>query len=395
MYSVLANRQRTTIDSWRTVHLGTILDEAGHPDFFIDQESLERHTIVFGGTRFGKSKLFERFGRELIDTGRGFAFIDPHSDTADDLLAYLASKSDQLGFLQGNIHYLNPSERLFSFDPFQYHRDPDDPSADTDFRYRSWLHTKIKDMVNIIVRQQGETEDEKQKMVRLKRWLYNALYAVGVRHDHAGTHLPLRDAFALLNPAHPRHQELFERVEPFLSEEVRADFEKLRATRDPRKQEDWVESTVNRLRDILSPIVERIFNLETPTIDFREIIRRNGVILAALGKTPYFHEDEALAIAGLLIREISEAARTAKRPDRRQYHMFIDEAQSFLGEDLLRILKESAKYKLSLGLAVQGLDNLQKGDIDLVPAVLGQCAVRITFRQQYHEHAEFLAKSFC
>ena len=51
---------------------------------------------------------------------------------------------------------------------------------------------------------------------------------------------------------------------------------------------------------------------------FREIIRRNGVILAALGKTPYFHEDEALAIAGLLIREISEVSEAVRGLQRYQ-----------------------------------------------------------------------------
>src|SRR5205823_9282026 len=121
--------------------------------------------------------------------------------------------------------------------------DPDDPYGDPDFSYRSWFNTKIKDMVGIIIRQQGETESEAQKMVRLKRWMFNALYAVGVRQDEAGTHLPLRDCFALLNPADPRHEELYHRVEAHLSDEVRADFEKLRHTKDARRQEDWVEST--------------------------------------------------------------------------------------------------------------------------------------------------------
>jgi len=382
-------------EPWNVLQLGTIVSKEDQVQLRITAKTLETHLGIFGGTRYGKSKLFELLCRELIAMSRGFAFIDPHSDTADDLFAFLASQFPRLGWLRNNIHYLNPNERLFSFDPFAYHPEPDEPLGTSDFRYRAWLHTTIKDVVNIIVRQQGETEDEKQKMVRLKRWLYNALYAVGVRQDQHGTHLPLKDALSLLNPADPRHEELYTRVEPFLSSEVRSDFEKLRATRDARKQEDWVESTFNRLRDILSPIVERIFNLEAPSIDFRAIIRRGGVILAALGKTPHFHEDEALAIAGLLIREISEAARTVARDRRKQYFLLIDEAQAFLGEDLLRILKESAKYKLALGLAVQGLDNLQKGSMDLVPAVLGQCGIRITFRQQYYEHAETLAKSFC
>src|SRR5207248_10791952 len=125
--------------------LGTI-DEAGtSASFRITEQLLKTHVAIFGGTRSGKSKLFELLCRNLVSMGRGFAFIDPHSDTADDLFAFLASRYEQLGFLQKNIHYLNPAERLFSFDPFIYYPDPDDPYGDPDFSYRSWLNTKIKD----------------------------------------------------------------------------------------------------------------------------------------------------------------------------------------------------------------------------------------------------------
>lgn len=363
--------------------------------FRAEEELLTTHMAIFGGTRYGKSKLFELICRQLLLHGRGFAFIDPHSDTADDLLSFLACYRRTRPFICEQVRYLKPDEQLFSFDPFRYHPDPDDPEGNTEFRYRTWLNTKIKDVVKIITRQQGETEDDAQKMVRLRRWLYNVLYAVGVRQDADGTHLPLGDALVLLDPKHDRHPELYRRVEPHLDDMVRADFKKLRSVKDARKQEDWVESTFNRLRDILSPLVQRIFNLEAPSIDFHDIVQRDGILLASLGKTTTFHEDEALAIAGLLIREISEAVRTVKRDKRQQFYLFMDEAQNFLGEDLIRLLKESAKYKLSVGLAVQALDNLQKGDIDLVPSVLGQCGIRMTFRQQYHEHAEVLAKCLC
>src|SRR5262249_2305506 len=109
----------------RRLHLGTIQGEDA--ELHLTEELLKTHLAIFGGTRFGKSKLFELICRELIALGRGFAFIDPHSDTADDLLAYLAARYGELGFLRKNIHYLNPNERLFSFDPFRYHPDPDDP----------------------------------------------------------------------------------------------------------------------------------------------------------------------------------------------------------------------------------------------------------------------------
>lgn len=376
------------------LRIGTVTS-SGEPSLTISEELLDQHLAIFGGTRYGKSKLIELICRQLIVHRLGFAFIDPHSDTADDLRDYVCAQSLDTPFLKRKIHYLNPSQRLFSFNPFKYCPDPNNPDERTDAAYRKWLHAKIKDMVKIICRVQGETEDEAQKMVRLRRWLYNALYGVGVRQDEAGTCLPLKDALILLNPQHPMHEDRYCRVVSHLSDEVRADFEKLRRIKDPRKQEEWIESTLNRLRDILSPTLQEIFDPTHPSVDFAEIVGRGEILLASLGKTRFFHEDEAMAVAGLLIREISEAVRVVRRDSRRTFHLFIDEAHNFLGDDLIRLLKESAKYKLRFGLAVQGLDNLRKGEIDMVPAVLGQCGIRITFRQQFHEHAETLAKSFC
>src|SRR5437764_1228413 len=102
-------------DSWRVLQLGTINEAGVSAAFRITEQFLKTHVMMFGGTRHGKSKLFELICRNLVSMGRGFAFIDPHSDTAEDLFAFLASQYEQLGFLQKNIHYLNPAERLFSF----------------------------------------------------------------------------------------------------------------------------------------------------------------------------------------------------------------------------------------------------------------------------------------
>src|SRR5438093_7642900 len=98
----------------------------------IDEVLLLAHFVIFGGTRQGKSKLFEQICRGLLHLGRGFAFIDPHSDTADDLLAYLAAHANAHDIDPSTIYYLNPNDRLFAFDPFCYHPAPEDPLGDSD-----------------------------------------------------------------------------------------------------------------------------------------------------------------------------------------------------------------------------------------------------------------------
>lgn len=375
-------------------HLDGIAHNAVTPEFRMTDELLKTHLAVFGGTRRGKSKLFELLMRQLIEAGRGLAFVDPHSDTADDLFAFLAYHQDEFGYLCNRVHYLRPDDRTFCFDPFAYHG----PEPELDGRaaetYRRWLHGKILDVIAILLRNRNETEAEQAKMTRMRTWLYNGLFAVGVRQAD-GRHLALSELFVLLNPKHRRHEETYRRVEPFLTEQVRADFDILRSLRSPNQIQDFVESTFNQLRQVITPTTERVFATDRPTIDFHRIVQRSEILLASLGRTTLFHQQESTVLAGLIVREISEAVRTVARDERRRFFLFLDEAQNFLGEDLQDLLKESGKYKLSCALAMQSLDNLQSQEIDLVPAVLGQCNMQVTFQQQHYPDAELLARCLC
>lgn len=48
------------------------------------------HTMIAGGIGMGKSKLLESLLRQLDTLDIGFVFIDPHGDTAEDLLVWFA-----------------------------------------------------------------------------------------------------------------------------------------------------------------------------------------------------------------------------------------------------------------------------------------------------------------
>lgn len=392
------------------IYFGEIVDGQQLPngglDFLLSEELLHTHLAIFGGTRQGKSKLFEQICRELVRLRRGFAFIDPHSDTADDILAFLAHHHQALGIQKNNIHYLNPFEKLFAFDPFYYESDPTDPVSETRAGYLEWLHAKVLDVERIITRVLGETEADSKKQVRMHRWMRGVLYAIGIRDENSGEHLGLSDALILLNPDDARFPYVLGKVAPLLSHgpivgtaddgfdvgpDILTDLQMMASVRDPVRREGWVESSINRLREILSPIVRRIFSPSSQRIDFRRIIASGGIILAPLGKRRRFHQIDGQVIAGLIIREIADAVATAERDQRNRYYLFIDEAQNFIGEDLMHLFKESGKYKLSIGIAVQTLDNLVFDKIDLTPTVLGMCGIRITFQQQHKPYAEILA----
>ena len=57
--------------------------------FGIKAKDRTRHVYVIGKTGMGKSTLLENMAVQDIKNGEGFAFIDPHGQTAETLLDYI------------------------------------------------------------------------------------------------------------------------------------------------------------------------------------------------------------------------------------------------------------------------------------------------------------------
>ncbi len=351
-------------------------------------EQLATHMAVYGGTGKGKSKLLELIVRQLIEQRAGVCVIDPHGDLVEDLMAFVMQRYDgSRKAVYRRINYFEPGSNAFRFrfDPFQYVEVPGES-------YEDWLKAKVESVARTIIRKQGEAGFEGKP--RLERFLTNVLYACGVRINEQGDHLGLGDALILLDTAHPQHEAVYFAIAPHLPSEIRSDFDKVRGSK-PRQQEDWVGSTINRLRSFLSPAVKSLFAGEArKTLDFRSIIEKQGVIFLNLRRTRSFTLDQGNAIGGLFINEILEAAQIAARTARQPFYLFIDEASRFVGQDLIEALAQFRKMKLSLCLAVQDLSSLQFRDIDMTSKVLSQCGIHITFQQKNPEDLETLGQLF-
>jgi DNA helicase HerA-like ATPase len=356
----------------------------------LSTRDLSTHMAVYGGTGKGKSKLLELMIRQILDQGHGCCLIDPHGDLTEDILAYvLQAKTADAEEVRRRIHYLEPgSERnRFGFDPFRYTRRSDGVDD-----FANWLPAKVQSVARAIIRKQGEADF--QGRPRLERFLSNVLHGVGIRLDESGRHLSLADAEILLDKTHPRHNQVFPAVREQLKKDhsaVLSDFAKVHSS-TPRQQEDWIESTIGRLRSFLSPAVKSVFGGHTETIDFRKVIEERGILLVNLRRTRTFTQDQGNAIGGLIINEILEAAETANRTNRIPFYLIIDEASRFVGQDLIDAFGQFRKWNLSITLAVQDLSSLKNRDIDMAPKVLSQCGVHICFQQKNPEDLDTLSQ---
>ncbi len=383
-----------TNDDLADYQLGQRIDGENSP-FVLNRDLMAQHMLLLGGTGCGKSKFLELLCREMIDDYAGFCLIDPHGDLAEDVVAHAGKLALDRNhpFSPEWIHYIQPSfANVFGFDPFRYEEAEGITDEQREIAYRAWLEATVDRVAEVLLRKQGESSFE--GMPRLERFLKDVLLAVGIAVDDDGSHLPLGNALTLLDFGHKRQADVYRLVAPHLPRHVTADFDRLNDL-SPNRQAEMTDSTINRLRSFLSPIVTAVFQDHLHTIDFGQIIRNQEIVIVNLCETNYFSADQAKAIGGLIIHEILAKTRAVrKRSQRVPYSLIIDEASEFIGRDVQRALTGHRKFKLSVCLSAQQLSSFTTETLDLIPDILNCCKAKICFQQENPDDLEYLAKVF-
>jgi hypothetical protein len=149
-----------------------------------------------------------------------------------------------------------------------------------------------------------------------------------------------------------------------------------------------IQNKVGRI--LAAPPLRNILGQVTSTVDFHETIDRGQVFVANLSKGQ-LGADKANLFGSLLLTQFQLAAlHRADRPEekRRDFVLYIDEFQNFTTESFAPMLSEARKYRLSLVLAHQYLDQLSE---TVRSAVFGNVGTLIAFRVGQAD-AEILTK---
>lgn len=383
---------------WSVPPILSLLDGGPSRPFIIDEKVLSHHGLILGNIGTGKSRLAELICRFLIDSLRGFCFIDPHGDTAENLLAYAMKKCEEekTDAIVHQLHFIELSfETVFGFDPFRFEAPAGLPPGVFETAYRSWLDAKVDQFLEIVQINNSGSADF-SGMARLQRVLRDCVYAVGVALNDQGEHLPLSQIFAVLDCDHKYHRQVFDIVKDKLPIEIRCDIERWQnSRREDRLRE--TESTINRLRSLLSPLVQSIFSDPARSIPFRKVVRERGIMLVSIRKSDFLSAAQRNAIASLFIHEIWSAAQTQERKDREDaipYYLFIDEAPKFVSNDIAEILAEGRKFKLSIILLGQHINQFKRKDVDLIDDVLTMCRSVFCFEQRNPKDLHLLQEWF-
>lgn len=333
--------------------------------FGIKAKDRTRHLYVIGKTAMGKSTLLENLAIQDLKNGNGMCFIDPHGKTADLLLEYIPEerKNDVLYFAPFDIDY------PVSFNVME------DVGYDKRHLVVSGLMSSFKKIW------------QDAWSARMEYILSNALLALLEYPDST-----LLSVNKMLSDKKFREKVVDNitdlSVKSFWVDEFAKYTDRFAAEATPAIQNKIGQFTSN-------PIIRNIIGQPKSTFDFREMMDSKKIIIINLSKGR-IGETNAQLLGSMFVTKIYLAAmsradtKEADLEDLPNFYLYVDEFQSFANESFADILSEARKYKLSLNIAHQYIEQMPE---EVRSAVFGNVGTMITFRVGATD-AEYLEKEF-
>jgi type IV secretory pathway TraG/TraD family ATPase VirD4 len=297
-----------------------------------------------------------------LESGNGFALIDPHGDLVQRINARIPEST------RTDVIYLDAA-------------DPTQPYGYNPLRYVSEHRIALaaSGMMEVFKKMWPEAWG-----VRMEHILRNVLMALLEQPDAT-----VHDVLRMLSDQAFRKgvaQSLTnETVRTFLLKEFERFSFGYRA--------DATAPIQNKVGAFLAdPLLNRILTAPKIDLHIRRIMDEGKVLLINLGKGQ-IGEDSSSLLGGLLVTTIGLGAYSrADIPaaERRDFFVYIDEFQSFTTLALANMLSELRKYRVGFTVAHQYLHQLEP---DVRHAVLGNTGSIISFRVGA-EDASYLVREF-
>jgi hypothetical protein len=316
--------------------------------FGIRLEDRLRHCYVLGKSGTGKSTLLENMAVDDFKKDRGVAFIDPHGDSAENLLNYIPKHR-----INDTI-YFNPADREF---PIKINiLEVSNPEQ---------AELVASGIVAIFHKLYGTSWGP-----RLEYILRNALLTLTLI---PGSTLP--DVVRMLTDK-PFRQKLYPQItNPQLLAFWQKDFDGL----DDRVRLEHISSILNKVGQFVqSPLISSIISSPKSTINLAEVLNSGKIFIANLSQGK-LGEDNATLLGAMLVTQIQLAAMSRvdlPKEQRKEFFLYVDEFQNFATESFIKILSEARKFRLGLILANQYIAQIPE---PIQKAIFGNAGTSICF----------------
>ncbi len=335
------------------LHLGKSVYRGLTKEIYLSEDDRRRHIYIIGKTGTGKTQQLTYMAMQDIRAGHGIAFVDPHGDAVEDLLAMIPPERAE------DVIYFNPA-------------DTERPMG-----------------MNML---EANTEQEKHFVATYIVGLMYKLYdphktgIIGPRFEHAIRNAMLTvmsepgntfiEVVRVLTDAN-FVQELLPKVEDPMVRRYWTD--QIAQTSDFHKSEvlDYIVSKFGRF--VTNKMMRNIIGQSKSAYSIRDVMDNQKILLVNLSKGR-LSEENSNFLGLVLVPRILLAAMSRQdipEEERKDFFLYVDEFQNFATETFADILAEARKYRLNLIVANQFIGQIEE---DVKNAIFGNVGTIVSFR---------------
>jgi len=315
----------------------------------------QRHLYSVGQTGTGKSTFLENLALQDMIDGNGFAFIDPHGDTAEKLLSMVPRERTE------DVIYFSPGDMEFPMGLNLFEAQ----SADQ----KDFL---VQEAINMLYKLY---DPQHQGIIgpRYEHLFRNAALTVMAGPD-GGTFIDIPKLFV--------DSEYLEQKLQYVKDQGVLDFWRKEMVQAKRSNEfgdlvNWFSSKFGAFRS--NSMMANIIGQTKSAFDLRDIMDNKKILLVNLSKGRMGDLNSKL-LGMIFVMKIQAAAmsRANIAEDQRvDFALYVDEFQNFSTDSFATILSEARKYHLNLMVANQFTTQLTE---EIRDAVFGNIGTIVSFR---------------
>ena len=330
--------------------------------FGIKRDDRRRHMHIIGKTGMGKTSLLLNMAVSDIRNGSGLAFVDPHGDVADALLDYVPEHRVK------DVVYFNPQDLDY---PIAFN-----VLGDVAENQR---HIVSDGLVGVFKKIWADSWGP-----RLEYILRNTILTLLENENST-----LLDIMRILVDKNFRANIVYKMQDPVLKQFWLNEYDGY----TDKLLVEAISPIQNKVGQFTSsPLIRNIIGQSKSSINLRDIMDQKKILIMNLSKGAV-GEGGAQLLGAMMITKMQLAAMSRvdiPEKDRQDFYAYIDEFQNFSTDSFAEILSEARKYRLSLILAHQYVDQLSEV---VRGAVFGNVGTTIVFRIGAAD-AEFMEREF-
>lgn len=330
--------------------------------FGIKTDDLRRHMYLLGKTGMGKSTMIENMVIQDIQAGHGVALLDPHGESAVRVLDYVPASRIN------DVIYFNPADLEY-------------PIA---FNIIESVNPEYKHLVASGLMSVFKKIFANLWSARMEYILNNSILAL---LDSPGN--TLLGINRLFTDKEFRRKIVGRVKDPVVKSFWVNEF----AAFSTQFRVEAIAAIQNKVGQFLSSsIIRNIVGQTKSTIDLREVMDNQKILIMDLSKGKVGEDNSAL-LGAMMVTRLQLAAMSRvdiPESERKDFYLYVDEFQNFATESFATILSEARKYRLSL---VMGHQYIAQLDEHVRDSIFGNVGTIVLFRVGAPD-AQFLVKEF-